>query len=208
MKDRVACAGGPGGVDDRPRCCFEATAIVRGPRARCRFVAEAIVRSASRLASRSIVGFVSIPRRPPCQSCWTERVGGVRPPRPPSFTRVARQATRASDPADPPKVEAIIAVMRAAGDTPHGLRLRGLIVILGEPVSDSTKRSPRRSRPRKRRGSLLVRRGKGGRRREVGSRRHGTGRPSLPSAGDQRVAIRGVALAVRCKAPGSARAHP
>jgi hypothetical protein len=31
-------------------------------------------------------------------------------------------------PADPPKVEEIIAVMRAAGDGPHGRRLRGLIV--------------------------------------------------------------------------------
>ena len=33
-------------------------------------------------------------------------------------------------PADPPKVEEIIAVMRAAGDRPHGRRLRGLVVIL------------------------------------------------------------------------------
>ena len=33
-------------------------------------------------------------------------------------------------PADPPKVEEIIAVMRAAGDGAHGRRLRGLIVIL------------------------------------------------------------------------------
>jgi hypothetical protein len=33
-------------------------------------------------------------------------------------------------PADPPKVEEIVAVMRAAGDGAHGRRLRGLIVIL------------------------------------------------------------------------------
>ena len=33
-------------------------------------------------------------------------------------------------PADPPKVEEIIAVMRAAGDGPHGRRLRGLIVTM------------------------------------------------------------------------------
>src|SRR3954470_14465169 len=33
-------------------------------------------------------------------------------------------------PADPPTVEEIIAVMREAGDGPHGQRLRGLIVIL------------------------------------------------------------------------------
>ena len=33
-------------------------------------------------------------------------------------------------PADPPKVEEIVAVMRAAGDDAHGRRLRGLIVVL------------------------------------------------------------------------------
>ena len=33
-------------------------------------------------------------------------------------------------PADPPKVEEIIAVMRTAGDRPHGRRLRALIVLL------------------------------------------------------------------------------
>jgi integrase len=33
-------------------------------------------------------------------------------------------------PADPPRVEEIIAVMRVAGDGPHGRRLRGLIVTL------------------------------------------------------------------------------
>jgi site-specific recombinase XerD len=33
-------------------------------------------------------------------------------------------------PADPPKVEEIVAVMRAAGDGMHGRRSRGLIVLL------------------------------------------------------------------------------
>ena len=33
-------------------------------------------------------------------------------------------------PADPPTVEEIVTVMRAAGDRVHGLRLRGLIVVL------------------------------------------------------------------------------
>jgi site-specific recombinase XerC len=33
-------------------------------------------------------------------------------------------------PSDPPRVEEIIAVMRAAGDRPHGVRIRGLIVVL------------------------------------------------------------------------------
>lgn len=72
-------------------------------------------------------------------------------------------------PADPPTVEEIVAVMRYGGDGLHGRRLRGLIVVLwhaglrihealalGEADLD------------RRRGSLLVRRGKGGRRREVG----------------------------------------
>ena len=72
-------------------------------------------------------------------------------------------------PADPPKVEEIVAVMRMAGDGAHGWRLRGLIIVLwraglriqealalGEADLDH------------RRGALLVRRGKGGNRREVG----------------------------------------
>ena len=72
-------------------------------------------------------------------------------------------------PADPPRVEEIIAIMRHAGASPHGDRARGLIVVLwraglriaealalGEPDLDE------------RRGALLVRHGKGGKRREVG----------------------------------------
>jgi hypothetical protein len=37
-------------------------------------------------------------------------------------------------PADAPTVEEIIAVMRVAGDGADGVRLRGLIVVLGAPV--------------------------------------------------------------------------
>jgi integrase len=72
-------------------------------------------------------------------------------------------------PADPPKVEEIIAVMRAAGDDAHGVRLRGLIVILwraGLRIQEAQALAEADLDPR--RGSLLVRRGKGGRRREVG----------------------------------------
>jgi integrase len=72
-------------------------------------------------------------------------------------------------PADPPKVEEIIAVMRAAGDDAHGRRLRGLIVILwraGLRIQDALAVAESDLDPR--RGALLVRRGKGGRRREVG----------------------------------------
>src|SRR3954470_19966780 len=72
-------------------------------------------------------------------------------------------------PADPPKVEEIIAVMRAAGDGVHGRRLRGLIVILwrtGLRIQEALALAEADLDPR--RGSVLVRRGKGGRRREVG----------------------------------------
>jgi site-specific recombinase XerD len=72
-------------------------------------------------------------------------------------------------PADPPKVEEIIAVMRAAGDDAHGRRLRGLSVILwraGLRIQEALALAE--SDLDQRRGALLVRRGKGGRRREVG----------------------------------------
>lgn len=72
-------------------------------------------------------------------------------------------------PADPPKVEEIIAVMRAAGDGAHGRRLRGLIVVLwrsGLRIQEAL--SLGEADLDQRRGSLLVRHGKGGRRREVG----------------------------------------
>ena len=41
-------------------------------------------------------------------------------------------------PADPPKVEEIVAVMRQAGTTPHGLRMRGLIIVLSIALSQPT----------------------------------------------------------------------
>jgi integrase len=72
-------------------------------------------------------------------------------------------------PADPPKVEEIVAVMRAAGDDAHGWRLRGLIVILwraGLRIQEAL--SLAEADLDHRCGALLVRRGKGGRRREVG----------------------------------------
>ena len=72
-------------------------------------------------------------------------------------------------PPDPPTVEEIIAVMRAAGDDPNGLRLRGLIVVLwraGLRISEALALSETDLEPQ--RGAILVRRGKGGKRREVG----------------------------------------
>lgn len=72
-------------------------------------------------------------------------------------------------PADPPKVEEIIAVMRTAGDGAHGQRLRALIVFMwraGLRIQEALALSE--GDLDQRRGSLLVRRGMGGRRREVG----------------------------------------
>jgi site-specific recombinase XerD len=72
-------------------------------------------------------------------------------------------------PADPPKVDEIVAVMRAAGDDAHGRRLRGLIVILwraGLRIQEAL--SLAEADLDHRHVALLVRRGKGGRRREVG----------------------------------------
>jgi site-specific recombinase XerC len=73
-------------------------------------------------------------------------------------------------PPDPPKVEEIVAVMRTAGDGAHGRRLRGLIVIMwraGLRIQEAALALAEGDLDH-RRGSLLVRRGKGGRRREVG----------------------------------------
>ena len=73
-------------------------------------------------------------------------------------------------PADPPTIEEIVAVMRRAGDGVHGRRLRGLIVVLwraGLRICEALALAAAADLDA-RRGSLLVRRGKGGRRREVG----------------------------------------
>src|SRR4051794_40379970 len=72
-------------------------------------------------------------------------------------------------PADPPTVEEIIAVMRQTADDRHGARLRALIAVLwrgGLHIQEALALGERDLDPR--RGSLLVRRGKGGRRREIG----------------------------------------
>jgi site-specific recombinase XerD len=70
---------------------------------------------------------------------------------------------------DPPTVEEIIAVMRAADEDPDGLRLRAMIVVLwraGLRISEALALSGSDLDPS--RGAVLVRRGKGGKRREVG----------------------------------------
>ena len=72
-------------------------------------------------------------------------------------------------PADPPTVDEIVAVMRHTANNRHGSRLRAIIVVLwraGLRVQEALALTEHDFDPR--RGSLLVRRGKGGRRREVG----------------------------------------
>jgi site-specific recombinase XerD len=92
-------------------------------------------------------------------------------------------------PADPPTVDEIVAVMRHTANNRHGFRLRPIIVVLwraGLRVQEALTLTEHDLDPR--RGSLVVRRGKGGRRREVGLDEWGweqmnpwlTGRAQLP----------------------------
>jgi site-specific recombinase XerD len=72
-------------------------------------------------------------------------------------------------PPDPPTVDEIVAVMSAAGESVEGVRLRALIVVLwraGLRVSEALSLSE--SDLDLERGAILVRHGKGGKRREVG----------------------------------------
>jgi integrase len=72
-------------------------------------------------------------------------------------------------PADPPTIDEIVAVMRHAADDRHGWRARAVIVVLwraGLRIQEALALAEHDLD--KRRGSILVRSGKGGRRREVG----------------------------------------
>jgi site-specific recombinase XerD len=72
-------------------------------------------------------------------------------------------------PADPPRIEEIIGVMRIAGDSPHGVRMRALIAILwraGLRIDEALGLAETDLEAQ--RGAILVRHGKGGKRREVG----------------------------------------
>src|SRR4051812_30863548 len=74
----------------------------------------------------------------------------------------------------PPTVEEIVAVMRAAGQSPDGLRVRALIIVLwraGLRISEALALAE--SDLDRVTGAVLVRRGKGGKRREVGMDRWG-----------------------------------
>ena len=72
-------------------------------------------------------------------------------------------------PPDPPRPEEIIVVMRQAGHDRHGLRLRALIAVLwraGLRISEALALTETDIDTA--RGSLLIRRGKGDKRREAG----------------------------------------
>jgi len=72
-------------------------------------------------------------------------------------------------PADPPTIDEIVAVMRHESDDRHGWRLRAMIVVLwraGLRIQEALALAEHDLDHR--RGSILVRSGKGGRRREVG----------------------------------------
>jgi site-specific recombinase XerC len=82
-------------------------------------------------------------------------------------------------PPDPPTVEEIVAVMRQAGEAAHGARMRALIVLLWRAVlriNEALTVSEHDLEPRAE--SVLVRHGKGGRRREVGMDPWGWEQPS------------------------------
>ena len=72
-------------------------------------------------------------------------------------------------PPDPPRAEEIVLVMREAGHDRHGLRVRALVAVLwraGLRISEAL--ALNETDIDERRGSLLIRRGKGDRRREAG----------------------------------------
>ena len=72
-------------------------------------------------------------------------------------------------PADPPTVDEIVAVMCKTPSDRHGIRLRALIVVLwrgGLRIQEALSLIESDLDPR--RGAILVRRGKGNKRREVG----------------------------------------
>lgn len=72
-------------------------------------------------------------------------------------------------PPDPPRPEEIIQVMRQAGHDRHGLRIRALIAVLwrgGLRISEAL--ALNETDIDQDRGSLLIRRGKGDKRREAG----------------------------------------
>src|SRR5215217_9094085 len=123
------------------------------------------------LATRSSIAAISHARGGVMSELLLDAAGRRRPPATlPQFHAGRPPRNKGMRyPADPPTIEEIVAVMRRAGDGVHGRRLRGLIVVLWRaslPIHEAL--ALVEADLDSRRGSLLVRRGKGGRRREVG----------------------------------------
>jgi site-specific recombinase XerD len=121
------------------------------------------------------MGALPIKEEPWRLSCWTRLdAGALRRPCP-NFTEDDRRATKGcAIPPDPPSVEEIVTVMRAAGASKAGVRMRALIVLLwraGSRISEALALAESDLDPH--RGAILVRHGKGGKRREVGMDRWG-----------------------------------
>ena len=93
-------------------------------------------------------------------------------------------------PADPPTIDEIIAVLRAAGDGRGADRLRALVVLLwraGLRISEALDLAE--TDLDRFTGGILIRRGKGGKRRVVGMDRWGCSSPGLRSAPGSQQAI-------------------
>src|SRR5688500_4321422 len=156
-----------------PRCWFPAGATRRRARGKSRPRCAAVMLRGGRIARQtSSLGALSDARGGVMSELLLDAAGRRRSPatlpdfhagRPPRNKGIRY-------PADPPTIEEIVAVMRRAGDGLHGRRLRGLIVVLwraGLRICEALALTEAYLAAR--RGSLLVRRGKGGRRRrEVG----------------------------------------
>jgi site-specific recombinase XerD len=98
------------------------------------------------------------------------RDGGDRPPQSRGFLAGRAPRNKGMEyPADPPRPEEIILVMRHAGNDRHGLRIRALIAVLwrgGLRISEAL--ALNETDVDERRGSLLIRHGKGDKRRQAG----------------------------------------
>src|SRR5688500_1257643 len=155
-----------------PRCWFPAGATRRRARGKSRPRCAAVMLRGGRIARQtSTLGALSDARGGVMSELLLDAAGRRRSPatlpdfhagRPPRSKGIRY-------PADPPTIEEIVTVMRRAGEGVHGRRLRGLIVVLwraGLRICEALALTGADLDAR--RGALLVRRGKGGRRREVG----------------------------------------
>src|SRR3954453_13074540 len=128
----------------------------------------ALWRSAARVKTECFVRLSAGGDMPP--SSPLDSLGHRRLPSPASGQPRRPYSSRGRHfPADPPRTEEIIAVMRCCDESEHGARARALIVVLwraGLRIQEALHRNELDLD--RRRGSVLVRRGKGGRRREVG----------------------------------------